>query len=214
MRKSRFREEQIVGILKRARRRRSASGALCRRHGISQQTLYRWKQQVRRLGRKGGQTAEGAGGGERPAQAPGRRAGAGQSGAQGTPPKKLVTPAQRRAAVGSRAERFGFSQRRACRLVGAGAVDRPLPVAAARDDDRAARSAPRAGGAPSALRLPPPARPAAPGRDRRQPQAGRAAVPAEGLAVRRRRRKVPVAHPARSPTRPASSPTSSGRWIS
>lgn len=43
MRKSRFSEEQIVGILK-EHAAGEATGALCRRHGISQQTLYRWKQ--------------------------------------------------------------------------------------------------------------------------------------------------------------------------
>ncbi len=43
MRKSRFSEDQIVGILKEYAIGEGA-GTLCRRHGISQQTLYRWRQ--------------------------------------------------------------------------------------------------------------------------------------------------------------------------
>ena len=43
MRKSRFSEAQIVGILK-EHAAGEPTGSLCRRHGISQQTLYRWKQ--------------------------------------------------------------------------------------------------------------------------------------------------------------------------
>jgi putative transposase len=42
MRKSRFSEEQIVSILK-EHAAGEATGTLCRRHGISQQTLYRWQ---------------------------------------------------------------------------------------------------------------------------------------------------------------------------
>ena len=42
MRRKRFTEEQIVGILK-----EHAAGAaareLCRRHGVSEQSFYRWK---------------------------------------------------------------------------------------------------------------------------------------------------------------------------
>jgi len=42
MRKSRISEEQIVGIL-REHAAGEGTSTLCRRHGISEQTLYRWK---------------------------------------------------------------------------------------------------------------------------------------------------------------------------
>jgi len=43
MRTSRFTAEQIVGILK-EQAARGGTAAVCRRHGISAQTFYRWKQ--------------------------------------------------------------------------------------------------------------------------------------------------------------------------
>ena len=42
MRRKRFSEEQIIGILKEAEAG-AKSVDLCRRHGISEQTFYRWK---------------------------------------------------------------------------------------------------------------------------------------------------------------------------
>ena len=42
MRKSRFGEERIIGVL-REEEAGATTAEVCRRHGISEQTFYRWK---------------------------------------------------------------------------------------------------------------------------------------------------------------------------
>jgi len=45
MKRKRFSEDQIVRILQEAERCGSTVSELCKRHGVSEQSFYRWKKQ-------------------------------------------------------------------------------------------------------------------------------------------------------------------------
>ena len=44
MKQSKFSEEQIISILREAEKGEQTIGAVCRAHGISENTFYKWRQ--------------------------------------------------------------------------------------------------------------------------------------------------------------------------
>jgi putative transposase len=112
MKRKRFSEEQIIGILSEA-----AAGAavveVCRRHGISETTFYGWKAKFGGLAVRDAKRLRG----EQPAEAAAGEGASGQRGAQGFARKKLVTPAARRRTVVHLCAAHRCSERRPCGLV-------------------------------------------------------------------------------------------------
>lgn len=92
---------------------RGARSARDRRVGLEPVAEHLWGNEGRRC-----QASEGAGGRERPPQEASGRSRAGQGGVEGVGRGKMVTPDRRRRAVVVLRERFGVSERRACRVVG------------------------------------------------------------------------------------------------
>ncbi|MEP9348228.1 transposase [Xanthobacter sp. KR7-225] len=120
IRRSRFSEEQIISVLK-EHEAGMKSAAECRKHGISDATLYKWKAKY------GGMTASETAR-LRTLEEKNRRlkklrgrADARQCGAEGSARKKLISPAARFATAKRVIDDHGSSERRACRPIG---VDR------------------------------------------------------------------------------------------
>src|SRR3546814_3590295 len=105
---------------------------------LQQRDAVRVEGQVWRHGRVAGAQAEGARGGERPAQTAAGGRHARQCRAEGSRGKKLVRPAAQRKAVEHARQLFGISERRACTIFG---VDRTsVRYAPRRSDDGDLRS--------------------------------------------------------------------------
>lgn len=117
MKRSRFSEEQIIGILKEHEAGVSVAD-LCRKHGVSDASIYNWKarfggmdvSEARRLKALEDENTR--------FEASAGRCNARQRGAEGPLGKEMVTPAAKRKAVSRLKDAFGMSERRACKAIG------------------------------------------------------------------------------------------------
>ena len=94
--------EQIVTVLRQIEVQMANGKTVpqaCKEAGIHTQTFYRWRKGVRRTKIRAGQTAEGIGEGECTTEAGGGRVVAGEAGAAGGGPGKLLSPERRCCAV-------------------------------------------------------------------------------------------------------------------
>ena len=134
MTRKRHTEEQIIAVLKDAQ---AGIGVqeLCRKHGISDATFYKWRDEICRARSQRCEETAPAGRRKPAVETDGGGASAGHPGAEGHHRKKLVRPKAKRAAAQGVVARFGLSQRRVCRFV---ALDRnTLRYRSRRQDDAA-----------------------------------------------------------------------------
>jgi transposase-like protein len=117
MRTAKFLAEKIVRLLHEATAG-TAVPEVCRRHGITATTFYRWRQKYGGLQVERDEAAQSARGGESATQEARGRALARQRDAQRRGGAQMVTATQRRQVVTHPLAAFRVSARRACRLVG------------------------------------------------------------------------------------------------
>ena len=118
MKHKRFTEKQIISILK-EREAGMKVAELGRKHGVSEQTIYRWQSKYGRAGSLRGEAAEVAGRGEPAAKADGGGFESGQADARRRHQdvKKSVTSTAGLRAAGRLQQRHQVSRQRVCRLL-------------------------------------------------------------------------------------------------
>ena len=117
MKKTRFTEAQIMGILRQMEHGVPVSG-LCREHGMSSATVYKWRAKYGGMDAMPYQRDEGNGRGEPPAEAHVRRRQHAERLAEGGSWKKMIRPAQRRELAVKAVAMKGVSIALACRAFG------------------------------------------------------------------------------------------------
>ncbi len=123
----RYKAEQIVTLLRQIEVEIANGKTIpqaCRETQITAQTYYlpaagrSLAEGIRRTEAEPGETAAGAGEGERPTEAGGSGVVLGEASAQGGSGGKLLSPERRRCAVERARQKYGLSERHACRLLG------------------------------------------------------------------------------------------------
>ena len=112
--------EEIIGKLREAEvalAQGETVAQACRGIGVSDHTFYRWRQQYGGAEDRPGEAVARDGSGERTTQACGSGPDVGQPDSKGGSTGKLLSPARRRRCVELARERYGISERRACRAL-------------------------------------------------------------------------------------------------
>ena len=138
MRKSRFSEEQIIGMLKEQQAGMPVAD-LCRKHGISDATFYTWRTKYGGMEVSDARKLKALEEENRKLKKLLAESMLDVATLREAPRKKLLTPRSRRMVVTWAIDEKGYSQRRACRLIGI--EPKTYRYASSRGDDAAVRAA-------------------------------------------------------------------------